>query len=294
MPTITAAVARERAESTACSTPAASNAASTPWPLVRSAMRAGTSWFAGSSVRAPSASIEARRTGEGLDHVDLGQAHPAQGEPDADADRACAEDQRTALVADFSQDRRVVCHRHGLDQRAHLQRHAVRQLVHLVARNHRVLRHAAVRHEPVEPDDLAQVVPAGPARAALAAPVHRFDRDPVALAHACHPGADFRDRAGEFMPQDERHVPAGERVRFGRRDEDRTVEILVQVRAADAVAADPHLDLPRPGGRLRHVLDLQLVVAVVDGSAHGSSRVTRTAPPTACTMLACPAGDGVF
>ena len=53
------------AVATAGVTPAASNTASAPAPRVCSAMKAGTSAPPGSSVVAPSASIAARRVGDG-------------------------------------------------------------------------------------------------------------------------------------------------------------------------------------------------------------------------------------
>ena len=94
----------------------------------------------------------------GLDDIDLGQAHPAQGEPQTDADRPGAIDQCITLLADVPKDSRVVCHRHRLHQSAQLQRDGVGQLVHLVAGHHGVFRHATVGHQAVESDDGAQVI----------------------------------------------------------------------------------------------------------------------------------------
>ena len=89
--------------------------------------------------------------------------------------------------------------------------------------------------------------------------------------HVGHPLADPGDDAGELVADDQRHVLAGERVRVGWWDEDGAVVVLVQIGAADAVAADLHLDLTVSGAGLGDVLDLQLVIAVVDGSVHDFS-----------------------
>ena len=207
----------------------------------------------------------------GLDDIDLGQAHPAQGEPETDADRPGTIDQCITLLADFPEDSRVVGHRHRLHQRAHLQRHGVGQLVHLVAGHHGVLRHAAVGHQAVESDDVAQVVLTRLTWTALTAAINGFDGDVLPLVHVGHPLANPGDYPRELVPNDQRHVLAGKRMRVGRRDEDGAVVVLMQVGAADPIAADLHLDLAVSGRGLGNVLDLEVVIAVVDGSAHGSS-----------------------
>ena len=105
----------------------------------------------------------------------------------------------------------------------------------------------------------------------MAAAINGFDGDVLPLVHVGHLVADRGDDAGELVPDDQRHVLAGERVRVGRWDEDGAVVVLMQVGAADPVAADLHLDLAVSGRGLGNVLDLEVVIAVVDGSAHDSS-----------------------
>jgi hypothetical protein len=55
-------------------------------------------------------------------------------------------------------------------------------------------------------------------------------------------------------------------------------EVLVEVGAADAIAADRDLDPPVTGRRFRNVVDRDVPVAVADGSAHGSPSGVSGAP----------------
>ena len=77
--------------------------------------------------------------------------------------------------------------------------------------------------------------------------------------------------AGELVADDQRHRLAGQRVWLIGWNEDRPVVVLVQVGAADAVAADPDFDLAFAGRGLGDVLDLEFVVSVVHRCAHDFS-----------------------
>jgi hypothetical protein len=92
------------------------------------------------------------------------------------------------------------------------------------------------------------------ARTALTTAIDGLDRDTIALLHVGHATPRLGDHTGELVADDHRHGLAGERVRLGRRDEDRPVVVLVQICAADAVAADLDLDPALVGRRLRDVL----------------------------------------
>ena len=162
----------------------------------------------------------------------------------------------------------MIGHGHRLNQSAHLQRDAVGQVVDLVTGDDRVFGHAAIGHQAVKSDRGAEVVVAALARPAMPATVDRLDGDSVTLGDVGDTCADFGYHAGEFVADDEWHRLAGQRVWLIGWDEDRSVVVLVQVGAADAVATDPDLHLPLAGSGLENVFDLELVVSVVHSSAH--------------------------
>ena len=163
----------------------------------------------------------------------------------------------------------MIGHRHRFDQRTQLQRHVVRQLVQHVGGHHGVLGHAAVGHQAVEGDLLADVVVAGAARRAVPALVDRLDGHPVALGETRDTVADGGDGAGEFVADGQRHLLAGQRMRFGRH-EDRPRVVLVQIGAANPV--EPHLYLHRARARLRlgYISHLDLVRSVINSCFHAS------------------------
>lgn len=125
---------------------------------------------------------------------------------------------------------------------------------------------------------LAEVVLTAAAEVAAAAEEERHDRDAVAGRHVGHLGADRGDVRRELVAEDLRQLGAGQRVRLGRRD-DRPGDVLVQVGAADPAPARADQDLGRAevAGGLGHLLDADVLDAVVAGGAHHSpAPITRS------------------
>lgn len=104
----------------------------------------------------------------------------------------------------------------------------------------------------------------------MAAFVDRFDGHPVALTPARDAGADGGDGAGELVPQCERQLLMGQRMRLCGHEDGADV-VLVQVGTADAVEADLQLHLARSGSRDGDVLDRDFVGSVVDSCSHATS-----------------------
>jgi hypothetical protein len=73
--------------------------------------------------------------------------------------------------------------------------------------------------------------------------------------------ADAGDGAGDLVAEDHRLLQP--------HSAEAAVEIVVQVRAADAAGLDPHLDIVRAERRQRHGFDPQVFRCVQHGGAHG-------------------------
>src|SRR5437870_9938982 len=88
-------------------------------------------------------------------------------------------------------------------------------------------------------------------------------RDAIARAKRGHPTPDLDDLAGEFVAEDDRRLPSGQRVWLADRDEERSRAVLFEIRAADPARPDLDDDLARPRcTRLWHVLDAHVVACV--------------------------------
>ena len=99
--------------------------------------------------------------------------------------------------------------------------------------------------------------------AAMAAGPARIDRDAVARLHARDLAADRLDPAGDLMAEDHRLAHADRA--------EAAMQIVVQVRAADAAGLDPHAHVARPElGRGRR-LDAQVLLGMDDDGTHGDA-----------------------
>jgi hypothetical protein len=160
----------------------------------------------------------------------------------------------------------VVGDRQRLDERGLVQRQLRVDLVHPATAHDDVLRQAAsASGQADEVHVLREVVVL-----ALRAGVHvvaddvGLDDDVVADLQVVDALADLADHARELMAERDRALLARDRMRMPlRRAEDRPVQVLVQVGAADA--APGHVDAHRAGLELLlgDVLDADVVVVVI-------------------------------
>ena len=99
----------------------------------------------------------------------------------------------------------------------------------------------------------------------MAAGAAGIDRDAVARLHAADLLADGLDPAGDLMAQDQR---------FAHPDRAETaMQVVMQVRAADAAGLDADADVERTEiGRCR-LFDAQILFGVDDDCAHGCSPI---------------------
>ena len=211
-----------------------------------------------------------------LDDEDLRRARGLERGRRHEPDRARPEHRRGVARLEPGQPHRVVGDGERLDERAEVGRD-VAERVRPPGADDALLGEPALL--PVEPDEAelaADVVAADRAGGALAADVVGLDGDPVAHRDVRDAVADLGDDAGELVAHHHRHLLAGQRVRRAlRRDEDRALEVLVQVGAADAAPLDVDLDLPGADLRLRDVVDADVAGTVETRSLHVGTSFTR-------------------
>ncbi len=98
--------------------------------------------------------------------------------------------------------------------------------------------------------------------AAMAAGAARIDRDAITWLHPRDLAADRLDPAGDLMAEDHRLAHADRA--------EATMQIVMQVRAADAAGLDPHAHVARPELRSGRRLDPQILLGMNDDGTHGT------------------------
>ena len=185
------------------------------------------------------------------------------------ADGAGAADQRHARRRRAGPHPRVVGHGERLDERGLVEGHGVGHGVDPAAPHRDLLGQAAAVAAQADEVHVRREVVVRSVLVLLAHDVRLHD-DLLADLEVRDALAQGGDGAGHLVAERDGGGVAGDRVRVpGRRDEDRALEVLVQVRAADAAPRDVHEDLPRTGRGRVDLLDADVLLAVPTGGAHG-------------------------
>ena len=176
----------------------------------------------------------------------LGFEHRAQEQVDG----AGAADERDVACLGSAADEGVVPHRQRLDQGGLVQRDAADRMHPAAFDDDLLAEPASAAGQADEPHLDAQVVPTVETESALAAGEVRFDDDVLADLEVDDAGTGRRDGPGELVPHGHWLFFVGQRMWMpGSRDEDRALQVLVQVRATDAAPGD--VDRHRAGSKRR-------------------------------------------
>jgi len=182
--------------------------------------------------------------GLALDHDDLACAHRLEALEGRESDGAGSRDDGAHARLEVAGAQRVVAHGDGLDESGLVIGEVVGDLVHeLVAEGGEVREAAALAREPMEAEVLAEVRVAGKTCGAGVVAHDGLDHDAVTRLDVGDALADLDDLAGELVTHDDRCGFAGDGVGCAHGDEDRSHEILVQVRTTDAAPMELDLDI---------------------------------------------------